>query len=282
MNVKEYRRSVLIVGTDALTLHSVRDVFQRADFAVQTASNAWEAERMMRSQLPDALLVEIMLPDSDGFAFREKLFVDPSTRDLPFIFLGEEGHTDKEVRALRSQVDDYLARPLDPVVVVTRVQAVIDRRRSYQEVARLDPLTRLLNRPALQRHLGEELLRVGRYGRHLSLILLQLDFDPASTSEKQHTWNNLLLTCLAGSVHLAIRVVDYAGRFGPTQLLVCLPETPIQGAQLVSERIKDRFQRLARELEAPSGKLQIGLAEGPTHGDTVDALVNHARDTMSE
>jgi diguanylate cyclase (GGDEF)-like protein len=282
MSVKEFRRSVLVVGTDALTLHSVRDVFQRADFSVQTASTVWEAERLMRSQLPDALLVEITLPDMDGFAFREKIFVDPSTRDLPFIFLGEEGHTDTEVRALRAQVDDYITRPLDAVVVVTRVQAVIDRRRSYQEVARLDPLTRLLNRPALQRHLSEELLRVSRYGRQISLLLLQLEFDPASVTDKQHTWNNLLLTCLAGSVHLAIRVVDYAGRFGPTQLLVCLPETPMDGAHVVAERIKERFHRLAHELEAPGGTLQIGFAQAPGNGDTLDVLSNCALENMSE
>lgn len=265
--------NILIVEDDANVLNVMRDYLSRANFKVRSASNGWEALKRFKEGPIDLVISEAHVADMDGCRLREKCLLRPDSRDVPFLVLVPEAETDQHVHALRSGVDDIVSKPFDPIVLVARVQAVIGRRLAYEEMVRVDPLTRLLNRPTLEKEVQSELLRNRRYGRSSSMVLLDLDRFEDVNRESGVSMGDLLLTCLGGIILTSIRVMDTAGRFHGEQFLLCLPETSLDGAEALTNRIRTQLSAVADAITAMSIKVSAGLLEAPEHGEDYETIL---------
>jgi diguanylate cyclase (GGDEF)-like protein len=226
------------------------------------------------------VISELTIADMDGCSLREKSLLDPGTREVPFIFLIPEGQSEKEVRALRSGVDDCIEKPFDPVVVVARVQAVLARRRTYEMLVRVDPLTRVLNRPTVEREITAELARVLRYDRFASLALLDMDDFATVNADHGQALGDLLLTCLGGIILTNMRAVDIAGRYRGEQFLLYLPETHKANACVLLERILTRFAAVADAMAGLKVTFSAVIAEPPADGKDLEVLTGHCRDAL--
>jgi diguanylate cyclase (GGDEF)-like protein len=267
------QRHVLIVEDDANTLHLMRDYLSRANFRVRTAPDGWEALKRLKDGPVDIVVSEHSVADMDGARLREKCMLNPVTRDIPFLFLIDGGQTESHVRALRSGVDDCLIKPFDPVILVAHVQAVIERRRAYEEMVRVDPLTRLLNRPALEKELAEELLRVMRYKRVASLVLIDIDAFTEVNAESGVAMGDLLLTCLSGVILTNIRAMDIAGRYHGGQFILFLPETPLEGATILTRRIQEQLATIANAVAGFQLTFTAAMVALPKDGDNIDVVL---------
>lgn len=236
---------VLVVGEDAAMLHSAREYLSRAGFVVLAASNGWEALKILQSNQVDAVIVEDQVADMDGCSLREKCMLRPETRDVPFVFVAPEQNSDSALRALRAGVDEVVAKPFDPVVLVARVQAMLERRRHYERMVRVDPLTRLLNRPTLEDDLQLELSRVKRYDRHGSMVVIDVNDFGEVNRESGYALGDLMLTCLSGVILTCVRNVDIAGRLRGDKFVLYLPETGLEGASILAERMQERLSAIA-------------------------------------
>lgn len=86
-----------------------------------------ELFRCLEKELPDLILLDIMLPGQDGYSILEKLKKDPKTRDIPVIMVtAKEAEYDK-VRGLDSGADDYITKPFGMMEFISRVKAVLRR-----------------------------------------------------------------------------------------------------------------------------------------------------------
>jgi len=242
---KQAAAVVLVVGEDATVLHTARDFLTRAGFSVMAATNGWEALKVLAANEVDAVIADDQVTDMDGCSLREKCMLRPETRDVPFVFVAESESSDNVLRALRAGVDDCIAKPFDPIVLVARIQAILERRRHYERMVRIDPLTRLLNRPTLEDEMAVELARVKRYNRYASLLLLDVDNFKEVNAESGYALGDLMLTCLSGVILTCIRNVDLAGRFRGDKFLLYLPETPTDGATILAKRMQERLTRIA-------------------------------------
>ena len=267
------QRNILIVEDDANTLHLMRDYLSRANFRVRTAPDGWEALKRLKDGPVDIIVSEHAVTDMDGARLREKCMMNPVTRDIPFLFLIDGSQTDSHVRALRSGVDDCITKPFDPVILVAHVQAVIERRRAYEEMVRVDPLTRLLNRPALEKDLEEELRRVARYKRQASLILIDIDAFSEVNAESGVAMGDLLLTCLAGVILTNIRVMDTAGRYQGGQFLIFLPETDQEGAVVLTRRVQKQLGTIANAVAGFELTFSASILSLPDDGEDVEVVL---------
>lgn len=236
---------VLVVGEDAAMLHTAREYLSRAGFVVLAAANGWEALKTLQSNQVDAVIVEDQVADMDGCSLREKCMLRPETRDVPFVFVAPEVNSDSALRALRAGVDDVIAKPFDPVVLVARLQAMLERRRHYERMVRVDPLTRLLNRPTLEDDLQLELARVKRYDRHGSIVVIDVNDFGEVNRESGYALGDLMLTCLSGVILTCIRNVDTAGRLRGDKFVLYLPETGLEGARILAARMQERLSAIA-------------------------------------
>lgn len=264
---------ILTVVDDSNLASTVRDYLGRADFAVRTASSGWEALKRVKDGPVDVVISELSMPDMDGCGLRERFLVSPETRDVPFVFIAKEATTEKQVRALRAGVDDLITVPFDPVVLVARVQAVLGRRRAYEEMVRVDPLTRLLNRATAESEIGNELLRVSRYGRFGSLLLIDIDEFERVNTESGTNMGDLLLTCLAGVILTTIRNIDIAARYRGEKFLLYLPETDLEGAAKLARRIQKQLAAIADSVAGYNLTFSCGLAHAPENGSTLRDLI---------
>lgn len=273
---------ILLVEEDANVVSVVREYLLRAGFHVNTVSNGWEALRVLKESEADLIISEISISDMDGCSLREKCLINPAMRDIPFLFMVPQQQTDNQLRALRAGVDDLITKPFDPIVLVARVQAVLQRRRTYEEMVRIDPLTRLLNRPALEKEIQDELDRIVRYGRHGTLLLIDIDKFQRVNEENGLAMGDLLLTCLAGVILTTIRSVDIAGRYRGEQFLLCLPETPLEGATILARRMQQQMAAIVDAVAAIPLTFSCALLHIPEHGQSLRQVMSRIEAALEQ
>jgi two-component system phosphate regulon response regulator PhoB len=119
---------ILVVDDEEDILELVRYNLEKAGFQVSCAENGSEALRMARAELPDLILLDLMLPGLDGLEVTSLLKNDSKTRHLPVIMLTAKGSEADVVRGLEAGADDYIPKPFSPKVLVARVNAVLRRK----------------------------------------------------------------------------------------------------------------------------------------------------------
>ncbi len=266
-------RNVLLVDSDSSVVNVARDYLTRAGFQVLVASNTWEALKRAKDSPIDIVVASLSSTDHESMSLRDKLFMNPSTREIPFLYLVASGDSDVMVNALRSGVDDCLAKPFDPVMLVARLQAVLLRRSVYERMVRLDPLTRLLNRPTLLDEVHLELERVKRYQHTASLLLLDLEGLSEVNAANGPAMGDLLLTCLSSVILNSLRYVDIPGRYCGDSFLLCLPDTQPDGARIVAERSQELLGKASNTIADAALTMSGGIVQAPEHGDSLETLL---------
>jgi len=111
--------------TDLMHYHLVR-----AGHDVTTAANGWEAIHAVRTSRPDIILLDLMLPDLDGFGVCEILRRDPATATIPIIIVSAWASTDSRNLGLELGALDYITKPFSPAELVARVNHLLHARAS--------------------------------------------------------------------------------------------------------------------------------------------------------
>lgn len=126
---------ILIVDDEPALQHLVGEILTQAGYETDAALSCAQALERVRTAAPDAVLLDVMLPDGDGFSLLGQLRRE---RDLPVLFLSAREEDDARLRGLGLGADDYITKPFLPQELLLRLRAVL--RRVYREepaVARL-------------------------------------------------------------------------------------------------------------------------------------------------
>lgn len=279
--VMTHEQTVLVVEDDRETLDGLLDGLHRAGYRVESSENGWEAIKKLRQIAPSVVLTELHLAEADGSSLREKLFLNPGMRDVPFFYLLNTGQSARDVRSLRHGVDDFVIKPVDPMLLIARLQSVIERRRLFDGMMRVDPLTRLLNQSTIEEEIAAELERVRRYGRNGCLALLDVDDLARVNQELGLAMGDLLLTCLASIMVSNTRNVDLSGRYQSENFLLYLPESLEAGAVTLISRLQERFVRAADAMAGLSVTLSAGIVETPRDGADFATLERRLEEALA-
>ena len=118
------RRRVLVVDDEPRMIHFIRLNLEHDGFEVVETTSGTKALDKLRDQLPDLILLDVMMPDLDGF---ETLRLIREISTVPVIMLTAKGEEDDRVRGLELGADDYVTKPFSPRELVSRVRAVLRR-----------------------------------------------------------------------------------------------------------------------------------------------------------
>lgn len=138
-----------------------------------------------------------------------------------------------------------------------------------------DGLTKLYNHRYLHERLNEEIARGARFGTAFSLIMIDLDFFKTYNDTYGHLAGDDVLTSIAKCIQNSIRMIDLSFRYGGDEFAVILPETMLEGAYMVAERIREKIQQKFRYGRA-SVTASIGIAAWPTDGVTKEQIIASA------
>ncbi len=144
------RQRIAIIEDEADIVEMVRYNFRKEGFEVESFASGTAGLEAVRRNPPDLLLLDIMLPDEDGFAICRQIRADARLRSLPVVMLTARGEEVDRIVGLELGADDYVVKPFSPRELVARAKAILRRNARVAEAAgtpieirglRLDPLT---------------------------------------------------------------------------------------------------------------------------------------------
>jgi len=177
------------------------------------------------------------------------------------------------------QPNAYSAKQLQLLEqLASQIAAPIENSRLYtqaEQKARIDDLTGLFNRRHFEERLEDEIARHSRYGGIFSMLILDLDSFKTYNDIYGHLAGDKLLREVGGIIKNSIRSADQAFRYGGDEFTLILPETNVDDAYMVAERIR---KEIAAEMKARNIILtcSIGLVHYPSNGATFNTLMETA------
>lgn len=243
---------ILVVEDNHLLRHVLCNMLTEEGHAVTGVADGLAALEHLREQTCQIVLTDWVMPGMDGLALCQAIRALPRECYTYIILLTAQESKDDLITGLESGADEYLVKPVNEAELRARLKIarrILDLERSLkqslEELRNLsvkDPLTELYNRRYLAERLPQEIKRAARYGRNLSLIMLDLDHFKEVNDRHGHGAGDGVLKACAGVLQEAIRQeVDWAARYGGEEFLLILPETDHAGALLVAERLRAHF-----------------------------------------
>jgi len=242
------RPSILIVDDEVSNIEILSAVLEE-DHDIYFATSGDEAMNTARAALPDLILLDVLMPGTDGYEVCASLKSDPLLADVPVIFTTALGDQEAEVKGLTLGAIDYITKPISPVVVRARVRNHLQMKRMRDDLAKMavtDALTGLGNRRRLERALNIETARLGLSGGVLSVIILDIDFFKRFNDLYGHTAGDRCLTMVAAALNRAVHhASDLTIRYGGEEFACVLPETDHESAMAIARGIRERVEALS-------------------------------------
>lgn len=251
---KNGSQAILVADDEPINRALIQRRLEHAGYYVLVAENGREAVEKSLESSPDLVILDVMMPVMDGLEACRLIKADEATRDIPIIFLSARDETEVKVNGLGLGANDYISKPFKAEELLARVEVALRLKRERdqlrasaeesrvnaemaQERAMTDALTGLLNRYGLQRSLTRELAEVRRYQRPLSCLVIDLDNFKTINDTYGHFAGDTTLKQVASLLTDAVRRSDMVFRYGGDEFLVLLPETDLDGAVVLAEKI---------------------------------------------
>jgi len=266
------KSTILVVDdlrTNALGLKKILE----ADWDIKMAMNGEQALSMaVEKPVPDIILLDIKMPGMDGHEVCKRLKQSPETRDIPVVFITALDDQKEEAYGLGLGAVDYIIKPVNAPIVKARIKNHIAlqqarneltlKNEELEQLAIRDKLTGLYNRRKLDESFAVEVSRAERYGRPLSVILLDIDRFKAVNDTHGHPVGDAVLVETAERLLTALRTSDVPGRWGGEEFLIICPETPLDTALQLAERLRHDYE--VRDFPA-AGRLTASFGVAAHH-----------------
>jgi DNA-binding response OmpR family regulator len=122
---------VLIIDDDVETLRLVGMMLQRQGYEIAAANTGAQGMTMVKSEHPDLIVLDVMMPDMDGYLVTHQLREDPDTASIPILMFTAKSQVDDKVAGYEAGVDDYLTKPIHPAELVAHIKALLSRSKSH-------------------------------------------------------------------------------------------------------------------------------------------------------
>lgn len=260
--------TILVVDDIQENVRVLAQLF-RQDYQVKIALKGQEALRIAEtSPQPDIILLDIMMPDIDGYSICKQLKNNPMTADIPVVFITALDQEQDEEYALNLGAIDFITKPISPAVVRARVKNHLELkflRDHLRGLSMLDGLTGLANRRRFDETLHSEWQRAKRNSSQLSLIMLDIDHFKNYNDSYGHLAGDDCLKAIADCLRLSFkRPQDLVARWGGEEFICLLPETSLAAAIQLAEQTRLAVAALRIEHRAspvaPVVTISLGVA----------------------
>jgi two-component system cell cycle response regulator len=265
-------------------------------YQVDVADNGQDALTMIKTGNYQLVLTDWEMPGMDGVTLC-RLVRQANLPSVYILLLTGHSAVAHAVEGLRAGANDFIRKPADEAELVARLEAgrrVVMLERSLRDantqIERLsvtDPLLGIFNRRYLHERLPQEAARARRYGTSLSLVMADLDHFKSINDSYGHQAGDAVLQHSVSVARSALRKSDWMARYGGEEFVIVLPETHLQGAYAVAERMR----RLCAEtpIVLPTGQVVVtasfgvaSLDDTPSSSEDADSLLREADKALYE
>ncbi|TWI67727.1 diguanylate cyclase (GGDEF)-like protein [Pseudoduganella lurida] len=243
-------QKVLVADDDAINREVLAELL-KPEYTVLLAKDGAQALERAARHVPDLILLDVLMPDMDGFEVLRRLRADPATAQIAVIFVSGLDRPEDEITGLKLGASDYIAKPFNATVVMARVAMhlqMVRQRRMLERLAHVDGLTELANRRRFDEVLALEYQRARRKGTPLSLALIDIDSFKQYNDHYGHPAGDRALRAVARAAAGCVRRPgDLAARYGGEELVLLLPDTDATQARHVCDKLREALSSLAIE-----------------------------------
>jgi diguanylate cyclase (GGDEF)-like protein len=241
------RQTVLIVDDTPANIEMLSEALSD-EYEVLFATSGQDALDIASNQHPDLILLDVIMPDMDGYQVCTRLKEGARTRTIPVIFVTAMDHEEDETKGLNVGAIDYLTKPIRPPIVRARVRNHLELKRyrdSLESLSSTDGLTGIPNRRQFDQAFDREWHRARRNQTPLSLILMDIDLFKDYNDYYGHLAGDDCLRTLARVLAEYIRrPTDLIARYGGEEFACVLPDTDIEGALWFANQILEKVNTL--------------------------------------
>ena len=233
------KSNILIIDDRPENINAIEKVLKRPDLNIIKATSANDA----LTQVHDLALIflDVQSPDKDGVVAAKLMRENEKTKHVPIIFVTDINKEQKYVFKCDSGMVDYLFKPLDPDILQGKVNLFLslkNKDRLLKELAIRDELTGFYNRSYITKVLEEEFSLAIKNKTDLSCLMIDLDFFKKTNYSYGYDFGDLVLRGVFDCLKQEARKQDYTFRYGGGEFLMLLPNTGINGAQGMAEKIR--------------------------------------------
>jgi diguanylate cyclase (GGDEF)-like protein len=273
MDMVENKNSLLVVDDDSTNLMVLSHILQ-PEYTLYTAKDGASAIKKAEEFLPDLILLDILMPEMDGYEVFSVLRQSDKAKHIPVIFVSGLNNREDEKKCLKLGAVDYITKPFDDTIVKLRVALqirLINQLLTIQKLNTTDQLTRVPNRQAFDNRLLEEWRRAMREKQPISLVMVDVDYFKYYNDKYGYLQGDNALQDVARIMKQTCRrSSDFIARWGGEEFVALLPNTDARGGLVMGEKFRTNIEAA-----------EFFLSDGTSTKTTVSIGVNSQIPTAS-
>lgn len=302
--------NILIVDDRQDNLLVLESLLEDMNCNIIKATSGNEALSLMLDHEFALVLLDVQMPDMDGFETAEFMRMNSKTRYLPIIFVTAISKEQKCIfKGYEIGAVDYLFKPIEPIILQSKVKVFLElynQKRLVEEQSKLlelkvkelselrevnfkleslstlDGLTGISNRRSFDNYIDMSLKNCARSDKPISLIMADIDYFKNYNDNYGHLQGDDCLIKVAKTMASSVkRPLDFVARYGGEEFAVILPETDEEGAKVIAETIRKNIEELKIIHEHSSAAPYVTLSLGietilPKPDYSVSELIENA------
>jgi len=239
--------SILVVDDCAENIHILFSLL-KTDYLVVVAKNGKKAIQLAQEKQPDLILLDIIMPNLNGYEVCNQLKSDEKTKNIPIIFVTSMNEALDEAKAFGVGAVDYITKPINPLTVLARVRTHVNLKIKsdlLEQLVSVDGLTNINNRRKFDEVFEQEWKRARRDQTPLSIIMIDIDNFKLFNDHYGHASGDACIKKVAEALHNSLsRAGDMVFRYGGEEFVVILNNTSVEGAKKVASVLCDNIKSL--------------------------------------
>ena len=272
---------ILVVDDSVDVQQQVNEMLSQVGYNVMTCSSGKDALELLDTERFDLVLLDINMPDLNGYEvclrIRQKFALD----DLPIVFLTNREDSDSIAKGFHSGASDFVSKTAVPEILLARVNVHIRLARTLRylrDISLTDDLTGAYNRRHAMYSLREWFARSTRYGSHFSLIYFDLNGLKQINDSYGHQAGDLLLRAVVNAVKKLLRESDLLFRMGGDEFMVLCTDTDKRGAFICAERMQEAVKGVT--IIERTVSFAYGIAHSSEGYKDIDEMLHSADASM--
>ena len=281
------KTKILVVDDEEDVRLTLEDLLTEHKFRVILATNAKEALSVLKRKKIDIVISDLVMPGMNGIALTKEI-IDMRPQ-MPVIVMTAYASIEHAVESMKAGAFDFIPKPfklnhtlfvIEKALETKRLQEMAQKSNYYRELSNIDELTGIHNHRFFKQTLRSETDRHMRYGRRLSLLMIDIDNFKSVNDQFGHLAGDQVLHGVAQIMKKTIRGCDLIARYGGEEFTAILPETSEAEAIMVAKRILTTINthspQALKDKNHEQITVTIGLASFPNDATTAIQLVQKA------
>jgi diguanylate cyclase (GGDEF)-like protein len=269
------KKQILLID-DAKKIHPlVAALLAEEDVEIQSAYDGKYGLTLAASMRPDLILLDVEMPEMDGYETCKQLKMDADLFNTPVIFLTAKSATDEKVHGLELGAVDYVTKPFSPAELLARVRASLRTHHVVQlleQKALVDFLTGLGNKEMFKQRLNAEVALRVRTSKPLACIGVDVQGFQTINSTCGTPFADRVLQAIGKIIQEVCRTEDIPCRMSADSFVIITPNTEAKEAALLAKRLHDALAKLQMEYRGSHVKINCNVAVAPST-DIYDRLM---------